>query len=106
MRARLQRGSPVELPGTRAVSSALYEWLKNRGKPAHPTDAYKALAHHFNLTDLQLHAERISPGGKRENAWANRVRTARKTLVERSLVRTDEEGLWTVTERRIIPLEI
>jgi len=105
--ARLRSGTkmrirpfyPVEVPTQTDVEFWLLLLLYRKGRPAKTKEMYDLLAEHFKLTAQQRlavmeHTE--------ENAWENRVRQARRHLVNMKWIYKPrpeiERGLWKLTE--------
>ena len=86
-----------ELPSEGDVIDALKVYLAQRTRPATPSDAYRALADKFNLTQEQR--TRLMKDGE-EMHWENRVRQAMRKLRIASLI--DESlgrGKWALKKR-------
>ena len=86
----------VELPREAEVEDELLCTLDMHTKPVEPLLMYTTLSDHFRLTALQRNAGLPET---RENAWQNRVRQARRNLVDKGYVdRFAGHGLWILTE--------
>ena len=75
------------------------EWamlnLLSPSTPLTPQKVYLALADQFQLTTEQK--SRILEGEKRENAWHNLCRFARRRLVDQKYLYDAPRGLWSIT---------
>src|SRR3546814_4380061 len=80
----------LRLPRTSDVEEALLHHLQNAGGKQRSSDVYGPLGDLFGLT----YEEQTAPmPNQNERHWDNRVRTARKHLVERQLLDNSEHGV-------------
>ena len=86
----------LRLPKTHDVEEALLHYLKQIGGVGQPSEIYAPLGKLFELTPSEQAA--LMPF-QNESHWENRVRTARKHLVERGLLDNRQRGVWRLTDR-------
>lgn len=88
-----------DLPTENEVIAELESFLGQNPKPVTLPEAYRALADKFDLTPEQRN--RIMPNGN-EIHWENRVRYARRKLVDAGKIdRTLPRGLWALKKTSI-----
>jgi MoxR-like ATPase len=96
----VQRGFQIEalrLPTQSQVEAALHDLIISKAPEAiEPADAYEILADHFELPD-RLRSMLLEK--TQESAWQNRVRQARRNLVEDGVLDRSEWGQWQVLLR-------
>ena len=96
----VQRGLQIEalrLPTQGQVEAALHDLIISKAPEAiEPTDAYEILADQFKLPE-RLRSMLLEKS--QENAWQNRVRQARRNLVEDGVLDRSEVGQWQVLLR-------
>ncbi len=85
----------LRLPKTPDVEEALLHLLQRLGGNSTPSKIYGPLGELFGLTHEEQTA---SMPNQNERHWDNRVRTARKHLVERGLLDNSKRGIWTLTQ--------
>jgi hypothetical protein len=85
----------VELPSQSIVEDELLCALNLYSRPVDPPAMYALLAERCKMTTLQLSA--LLPETK-ENAWKNRVRQARRRLVDLGYLDGSQRGAWLLTE--------
>ena len=86
----------LKLPKTSDVEEALLLFLQHRDESVTPQQVYAPLGDFFSLS----RSEQQEPMPRQnERHWDNRVRTARKQLVERGLLDNSQHGVWTLTEK-------
>ncbi|MFM9828416.1 MAG: biotin carboxylase N-terminal domain-containing protein, partial [Sphingomonas sp.] len=88
----------LQLPKTPDVEEALLFLLQNLGGSSPSAKVYQPLAELFDLTPEQ---QTTWMPNQKEPHWNNRVRTARKHLVERGLLDNTQHGIWTLTLRGV-----
>ena len=87
----------LRLPTRSEVLAALHDLLIARAPSAvEPADAYRNLADHFDLPE-QLRTKLME--NSNENHWQNRVRQARRDLVEGDVIDPSEHGKWRIVLR-------
>ncbi len=87
----------ADLPTENSVIAELEDYLAGLQRPIGPSDAYRALADRFGLTPGQRH--RMMPNSD-EVHWENRVRQARRKLVNAGKIDPDlPRGLWALKPR-------
>jgi restriction endonuclease Mrr len=86
----------IKLPKTNDVEEALLHYLQSTGGTARPQQIYEPLGELFTLTAAERAA--LMPR-QNESHWENRVRTARKQLVDRGLLDNSQWGVWQLTPR-------
>ena len=84
----------LRLPVTSDVEEALLHHLRMIGGTGQPSDVYGLLGDLFGLTKAEQTT--LMPR-QNERHWDNRVRTARKHLVERGLLDNRVHGQWKLT---------
>src|SRR5258706_6739926 len=88
---------PISLPPEGEVQSALHDLLLIRSpEPIEPADAYRTLADRFGLSEY-LRNKRIENSD--EIHWQNRVRQARRKLVDAKVLDPAEHGRWKLAVR-------
>jgi hypothetical protein len=88
---------PLHLPTETETRIALHELLLERvPDPISPEDAYGNLADRFGLTE-RLRTQRMENGN--EVSWENRVRFARRKLVDAGVLDGSEQGVWRLQVR-------
>src|SRR3546814_8845872 len=85
----------LRLPRTSDVEEALLHHLQNAGGKQRSSDVYGPLGDLFGLTYEEQTEKRQN---QNERHWDNRVRTARKHLVELQLLDNSEHGVWKLTQ--------
>jgi|GEM_PF-284429 len=83
-----------DLPAESVVMDALESLLKKRKGEVTPSEAYKALAEEFGLTLEQR--TRLMDNGK-DCHWENRVRFARRKLVDAGIMAREPRGIWSLS---------
>ena len=83
--------SVSDLPPESEVIVALETLLERKKRAVTPSEAYKALADEFGLTSEQR--SRLMDNG-RDCHWENRVRFARRKLVDAGIMAREPRGLW------------
>lgn len=83
--------SNSDLPPESEVMIALESLLTKVKRPVTPSEAYRALADHFHLSVEQR--SRLMDNGK-DCHWENRVRFARRKLVDAGVMAREPRGLW------------
>jgi hypothetical protein len=86
----------VDLPPESEVMVALETYLAKRKRTVSPSEAYHALAEEFKLTNEQR--ARLMPNGK-DCHWENRVRFARRKLVDAGIMVSVPRGQWSLAKR-------
>ena len=87
----------LNLPTEGEVQTALHDLLVMKApSPVEPSDAYRMLADQFALPE-HLRARLMANSG--ENHWQNRVRFARRKLVDAGIVDRAEYGRWRLVLR-------
>lgn len=87
----------LRLPAESEVQSALHDLLVMKAPSSiEPSDAYRILADHFSLPE-RLRAKAMDNSS--ENHWQNRVRFARRKLVDAGVVDRSEHGRWQLLLR-------
>ena len=82
------------LPSESDVIAELEEYLTKAQRPITPSEAYRALADRFGLTQEQR--TRLMPNGK-DIHWENRVRFARRKLKDAGkLDEAQPRGKWAI----------
>lgn len=83
--------SDDKLPTESEVVAALEALLERKKRAVTPSEAYRALADDFKLTTEQR--SRLMDNGK-DCHWENRVRFARRKLVDAEIMARGPHGLW------------
>lgn len=83
--------SVADLPPESKVMAALEALLKRKKRAVTPSEAYKALADEFKLSPEQR--SRLMDNGK-DCHWENRVRFARRKLVDAGIMAREPHGHW------------
>jgi Mrr N-terminal domain len=95
-----ERGFEIELlqlPTESETRIALHELLLQRApKPVTPHEAYQILADRFRLS-TRLRTQPLQTGN--EVHWENRVRFARRKLVDANILDGSEQGIWRLKLR-------
>jgi hypothetical protein len=87
----------LRLPTQSEVEAGLHDLLVMRApSPVEPTDAYQSLADQFALPE-RLRAKTMENSD--ENHWQNRVRFARRELVEAGIIDQSQRGRWQLVLR-------
>jgi hypothetical protein len=87
----------LRLPTEGEVQTALHDLLVMRApSPVEPSDAYQSLADQFELPE-RLRAKQMENSS--ENHWQNRVRFARRKLVDAGIINRSEHGRWQLLLR-------
>jgi hypothetical protein len=87
----------LHLPAESEVQVALHELLLTKAPDSvEPAEAYEALADRFTLPE-QLRTRRME--NSNESDWQNRVRSARRKLVNAGIVDPSEQGRWKLMVR-------
>ena len=84
----------VTLPTQSEVEDQLVIMLNLHNGPVEPVELYGPLADHFKLSPLQRQA---LMDDNEENAWRNRVRQARRHLVNLGYLNNSRRGFWVLT---------
>lgn len=84
----------ADLPAQSDVERQLLFVLFLHKRPIEPRALYGPLADHFGLTAFQRNADLAETN---ENAWRNRVRQARRRLINDGLLDGSVNGLWSLT---------
>jgi MoxR-like ATPase len=88
---------PLQLPTESETRIALHELLLQRApNPINPQEAYQALADRFRLS-TRLRTQLMQ--NSHELHWENRVRFARRKLVDADLLDGSEHGVWKLKVR-------
>tara|TARA_R110000751_G_scaffold212691_1_gene316238 strand:- start:340 stop:885 length:546 start_codon:yes stop_codon:yes gene_type:complete len=87
----LPNTSAADLPTESQVKGALEALLRKTQRSLTPSEAYKALADEFGLNAEQRN--RVMPNEKRCH-WENRVRFARRKLVDAGIMAGAPRGRW------------
>lgn len=90
----LQR-TPGDLPAESEVMAGLEALLKRMRRGVTPSEAYRALADEFSLTPEQR--SRLMENGK-DCHWENRVRFARRKLVDAGIIARKPRGIWSLAK--------
>lgn len=88
--------SATGLPPESEVIVALEAFLAKVNRPVTPTEAYDRLADQFHLTMEQRF--RLMDNGS-DCHWENRVRFARRKLVDAGIMARTPRGLWSLSKR-------
>ena len=95
-----KRGFQIEalrLPTQSEVEAALHDLIISKAPaPIEPSNAYKDLADYFQLPE-RLRSKVMDNSD--ENHWQNRVRQARRSLVELEVLDRSERGQWQILQR-------
>src|SRR6266540_289915 len=87
----------LRLPTEGEVQTALHDLLVMRApSPVEPSDAYEILANQFALPE-RLRAKPME--NSNENHWENRVRFARRKLVDAGIIDRSGHGRWQLLLR-------
>lgn len=87
----------LRLPTEGEVQAALHDLLISRApEPVEPTEAYQLLADRFELPE-RLRTKSMENSD--ENHWQNRVRFARRKLVDAGIIDPSEHGRWKLRLR-------
>jgi Mrr restriction endonuclease-like protein len=87
----------LRLPTEGEVQIALHDLLVTRApSPVEPSDAYQILADQFSLPD-RLRSKMMEDSN--ENHWQDRVRFARRKLVDAGIIDPSEHGRWRLLLR-------
>jgi hypothetical protein len=87
----------LRLPTEGEVQAALHDLLVTRASSSiEPSDAYQTLADQFALPE-RLRAKPMD--NSNENHWQNRVRVARRKLVDAGIIDPSEHGNWQLRLR-------
>lgn len=87
----------MKLPTEGEVQTALHDLLVTRApEPIEPSVAYQILADHFALPE-RLRSKTMENSD--ENHWQNRVRFARRKLVDAGIIDPSEHGRWQLRLR-------
>ena len=86
----------VSLPTQSEVEDQLVVMLNLHKGPVEPVELYGPLADHYELTALQRQAFMENT---EENAWRNRVRQARRHLVNIGFLTNARRGFWMLTAK-------
>lgn len=96
-----KRGFQIEalrLPTRGEVEAALHDLIISKAPaPIEPSEAYQTLADHFELPE-RLRSKVMENSD--ENHWQNRVRQARRQLVEDNILDPSERGQWQILLRK------
>lgn len=84
-----------DLPPESEVMAALEAFLGKKNRDITPSEAYKALANEFNLTEEQR--SRLMDSGN-DCHWENRVRFARRKLVDAGVMAREPRGIWRLAK--------
>jgi hypothetical protein len=87
--------SIADLPPESKVMGALEALLGKKKRPITPSEAYTALADEFRLTTEQR--SRLMENSK-ECHWENRVRFARRKLVDAGVMARTPHGVWSLAK--------
>jgi AAA domain (dynein-related subfamily)/Mrr N-terminal domain len=88
---------PLRLPTESETRIALHELLLQLApKSITPQEAYRTLGDHFHLS-IQLRTELMQ--NSHEVYWENRVRFARRKLVDADVLDGSEQGVWKLKAR-------
>jgi MoxR-like ATPase len=97
VRAREFEIQRIALPAHNEVIPALHDLLLSRApQPVQPQDAYEALSELFALSPF---LEQKQMENSEENHWQNRVRQARRELVDVGILDSSEHGVWKLNVR-------
>jgi hypothetical protein len=87
----------LRLPAEGEVQTALHDLLVTKApSPIEPSDAYRLLADQFALPE-RLRAKSMENSD--ENHWENRVRFARRKLVDAGIIDRSQHGSWQLLLR-------
>ena len=87
----------LNLPTKTRVIAALHDLLlENQPQPVVPSDAYEVLADRFKLSVMH---RSMTMENSDEVHWENRVRQARRTLVDEGVIDNSERGSWNLSHR-------
>lgn len=87
--------SIADLPPESEVMAALEALLSKRKRAITPSEAYRELADEFGLTAKQR--SRLMDNGK-DCHWENRVRFARRKLVDAGIMAREPRGTWSLAK--------
>jgi MoxR-like ATPase len=88
---------PLRLPTESEVRAALHDLLVARApSPVEPAEAYSNLADRFELPE-RLRSKVME--NSNENHWQNRIRYARRKLVDAGIVDGSQHGSWRLSVR-------
>jgi hypothetical protein len=88
---------PLQLPGESEIKAALHDLLLLRHpEPVVPSGAYQSLADYFSLSQAQ---RTLPMENSSEIHWENRVRYARRKLVDEGVIDKSERGVWRLLLR-------
>lgn len=97
MRKHGFRIEALRLPTESETQSALHDLLVSKAPdPVEPSDAYQMLADQFALSE-RLRSKSMENSD--ENHWQNRVRFARRKLVDAAIIDRSEHGRWQLNLR-------
>jgi hypothetical protein len=89
---------PLHLPTESDIKIALHELLLKRvPSPVSPQDAYRILADQFGLPE-RLRTQLME--NSNEIRWENRIRFARRKLVDAAVLDGSEQGVWRLKVRQ------